>query len=316
MALNIEAMRQKLSNSQNRTSGKSNDTKWRPSEGDQTIRILPTSDGDPFKEFHFHYNVGKNPGILCPKKNYGDHCPICDFASQLWRDGVDSNSDQSKNAAKKLFARKRYYSPILVRGQEASGVKVWAYGKTAYETLLGYVLDADYGDITDPETGTDLVLNYNVPGTPGSFPKTQLKPRRRPSVLCDDAIASCDELLESVPDIEAQFTKHTSEEIQAMMDEFLSSDSSSEMSSSETMKYNKSSFPFKDSPTKHNKSEGGHSKKYGKHTNADHPDYWKDKMDWTETGDVHPDQQEGYTSTLIPGSSPQHKYTYEKKKED
>jgi hypothetical protein len=241
MALNIEAMRQKLSNSQNRTSGKSNDTKWRPSEGDQTIRILPTADGDPFKEFHFHYNVGKNPGILCPKKNYGEHCPICDFASQLWRDGVDNNSDQSKNAAKKLFARKRYYSPILVRGQETSGVKVWAYGKTAYETLLGYVLDADYGDITDPETGTDLVLNYNVPGTPGSFPKTQLKPRRRPSVLCDDAIASCEELLESVPDIEAQFTKLSSEDIQALMDEFLSSDSSSEMSSKETSKYNKSS---------------------------------------------------------------------------
>ena len=224
----------------NPKAGKEDSTKWRPSEGDQTLRILPTADGDPFKEFHFHYNVGKNPGILCPKKNYGEHCPICDFASQLWREGVDNNNDQSKNAAKKLFARKRYYSPILIRGSETDGVKIWAYGKTAYETLLGYVLDPDYGDITDPETGTDLVLNYNVPGTPGSFPKTQLKPRRRPSVLCDDAIASCEELLESVPDIEAQFTKLSSEDIQALMDEFLSSDSSSESSSSETTKYNKS----------------------------------------------------------------------------
>ena len=240
MALNIEAMRQKLANSQNRTSGNKNDTKWKPKEGDQTIRILPTADGDPFKEFHFHYNVGKNPGILCPKKNYGENCPICDFASQLWREGVDNNNDQSKNAAKKLFARKRYYSPVIIRGSETDGVKIWAYGKTAYETLLGYVLDPDYGDITDPETGTDLVLTYTVPGTPGSFPKTQLKPRRRPSVLCDDAIASCDELLESVPDIEAQFTRHTSEEIQNIMNEFLSSDSSSESSSSETTKYNKS----------------------------------------------------------------------------
>jgi len=94
MALNIEAMRQKLANSQNKNAGKNSGTKWRPSEGDQTIRILPTKDGDPFKEFHFHYNVGKNPGILCPKKNYGEHCPICDFASQLWRDGVDNNDDQ------------------------------------------------------------------------------------------------------------------------------------------------------------------------------------------------------------------------------
>lgn len=240
MALNLDKMRQKLNNSQNKTSGNKNDTKWKPKEGDQTIRILPTADGDPFKEFHFHYNVGKNPGILCPKKNYGEHCPICDFASQLWREGVDNNDDQSKAAAKKLFARKRYYSPIIVRGQETDGVKVWAYGKMAYETLLGYVLDADYGDITDPETGTDIVLNYTVPGTPGSFPKTALKPRRRPSVLCDDAIASCEELIESVPDIEAQFNRLSSEEIQAIMDEYLSSDSSSEMSSSETIKYNKS----------------------------------------------------------------------------
>ena len=241
MAINLEAMRAKLEQSKNggKSSG-SKSTMWRPKQGDQHIRILPTKDGDPFREFHFHYNVGKNPGILCPKKNYGEHCPICDFASQLWRDGVDNNSDQSKNAAKKLFARKRYYSPIIIRGQETDGVKIWAYGKMAYETLLGYVLDADYGDITDPETGTDLVLNYTVPGTPGSFPKTQLKPRRRPSVLCDDAIASCEELIESVPDIEAQFKRLSSEEIQAIMDEYLSSDSSSEMSSSETIKYNKS----------------------------------------------------------------------------
>mgnify|MGYP001357781724 CR=1 FL=1 len=102
MALNIELMRQKLNNSQNKNTGKSGDTKWRPSEGDQTIRILPTKDGDPFKEFHFHYNVGKRPGILCPKKNYGEHCPICDFASSLWRDGVENN--EFKNVDPRITA--------------------------------------------------------------------------------------------------------------------------------------------------------------------------------------------------------------------
>ena len=34
---------------------------WKPQAGAQHIRILPTADGDPFREFHFHYNVGKNP---------------------------------------------------------------------------------------------------------------------------------------------------------------------------------------------------------------------------------------------------------------
>ena len=100
MGINIELMRKKLNKSQNKETS-SNSTKWKPQEGDQTIRILPTSDGDPFKEFHFHYNVGRNPGILCPKKNYGEKCPICEFASTLWREGVEKNDDRCKKEAKK-----------------------------------------------------------------------------------------------------------------------------------------------------------------------------------------------------------------------
>ena len=241
MAINLEAMRAKLNASKNggKQNGKSS-TMWKPKAGDQMVRILPTADGDPFREFHFHYNVGKNPGIYCNKRNDGGECPICDFASKLWRDGVENDDSTLKNEAKKLFARKRYYSPVLVRGNEADGVKIWAYGKTAYETLLGYVLDPDYGDITDPETGTDIKLTYTIPGTPGSFPKTTLQPRRRPSVLCDDAIADCQDLIDSVPNIDNLFDVKTVEEVQEMLDGYLSSDNSAEASSSQTSKYNTS----------------------------------------------------------------------------
>ena len=109
MAINIEAMRAKLnaSKSGGKPSG-SKSTMWRPKAGDQMVRILPTQDGDPFREFHFHYNVGKNPGIYCNKRNDGGECPICDFASKLWRDGVENDDQNLKNEAKKLFARKRY----------------------------------------------------------------------------------------------------------------------------------------------------------------------------------------------------------------
>ena len=240
MSLNLEAMRAKLNASKNggKPSGK-NSTMWRPKAGDQNIRILPTADGDPFREFQFHYNVGKNPGIYCNKRNDGGECAICDFASKLWRDGVENDDSTLKNEAKKLFARKRYYSPVLVRGSESEGVKIWAYGKTAYETLLGYVLDPDYGDITDPETGTDIKLTYTIPGTPGSFPKTTLQPRRRPSILCDDTIADCEELIASVPDIDGLFDRKTPEQIQEILDGYLSSDSSAEGSSSESTHYKK-----------------------------------------------------------------------------
>ena len=240
MALNLEAMRAKLNASKNggKPSGK-NSTMWKPKAGDQNIRILPTSDGDPFREFHFHYNVGKNPGIYCNKRNDGGECAICDFASKLWREGVENDDSTLKNEAKKLFARKRYYSPVLVRGAESEGVKIWAYGKTAYETLLGYVLEPDYGDITDPQTGTDIKLTYTLASGPGAFPKTTLQPRRRPSVLCDDAIADCQELLDSVPNIDKLFDVKTAEEVQELLDGYLASDGSAENSSNESQRYKK-----------------------------------------------------------------------------
>ena len=240
MALNIEAMRAKLNASKNggKSNGK-NSTMWKPKAGDQNIRILPTSDGDPFREFHFHYNVGKNPGIYCNKRNDGGECAICDFASKLWREGVENDDSTLKNEAKKLFARKRYYSPVLVRGAESEGVKIWAYGKTAYETLLGYVLDPDYGDITDPQTGTDIKLTYTLASGPGAFPKTNLQPRRRPSVLCDDAIADCQELLDSVPNIDKLFDVKTTEQVQELLDGYLASDGSAENSSNESQRYKK-----------------------------------------------------------------------------
>ena len=95
MAIDIAKMRAKLEASKNPQARKEDSTKWKPSEGDQTLRILPTQDGDPFKEYHFHYNVGRNPGILCPKKNFGEHCPICEFASALWKEGVEQNDDNA-----------------------------------------------------------------------------------------------------------------------------------------------------------------------------------------------------------------------------
>ena len=81
-------------------------------------------------------------------------------------------------------------------------------------------------------------MTYNIPGTPGSFPKTSLKPRRRPSMLCED-VENCDELVNSVPDIATLFQRQTTSEVQALLDEYLSSDVTSEMASSETEKYGK-----------------------------------------------------------------------------
>ena len=234
MAIDMELMRRKLDSGQASV--------WfKPDEGDTDIRIVPTNDGDPLKEMFFHYNVGDHKGgILCPKRNYGEHCPICEFASSLWREGVDQNDEESKKLAKSLFVRTRFFSPVVVRGREDEGVKIYGYGKTAYELLLGYILDPEYGDITDVQEGTDITLTYTKPTKPGAYPQTSLKMRRNTSSLLEDSEA-IPALLDGIPEFNSLFERLTPEQVDAILDEQLAGNGSAESRSRETTRYDSKS---------------------------------------------------------------------------
>ena len=134
MALDMAKMKAKMDQLQNKGSGGggSRNLFWRPEDGDQTIRILPTADGDPFKSYFFHYNLGKNAGFLSPKRNFGEDDPLNDFVSSLFQEGTPESTD----LAKKLMAKQRFFSPVIVRGEEEKGVRIWGYGKQVYEQLL------------------------------------------------------------------------------------------------------------------------------------------------------------------------------------
>ena len=241
MGIDMELMRRKLAQLRGEydANGNGNSVWFRPDDGDTDIRIIPTPDGDPLKEMFFHYNVGEHRGgILCPKRNFGENCPICEFASALWREGSDSNDEESKKLAKSLFVRQRYFSPVVVRGREEEGIKVYGYGKTAYELLLGYILDPEYGDVTDIQEGTDITLTYTKPTKPGAYPQTSLKMRRNTSSLLEDKDA-IPALLDRMPDFESLFERLSPEQVNAILDEQLSSNKSAESRSSETAKYGK-----------------------------------------------------------------------------
>ena len=47
MGINLDKMRAKLAAVQNKGDGKG--AFWRPNDGNQTIRVVPTADGDPFQ---------------------------------------------------------------------------------------------------------------------------------------------------------------------------------------------------------------------------------------------------------------------------
>ena len=232
MGIDFDKMKAKRDALENRGNGKS--VFWRPEDGEQTIRLLPTADGDPFKQYWFHYNLGKNAGFLSPKKNFGEDDPLDSFIRQLYKDG----SDDSVRMAKDLSARQRFFSPVLVRGEEGEGVRLWGYGKMAYKELLNLVLNPEYGDITDSVEGTDITLTYTKPTRPGAYPQTNLKMRRNTSPLLGDADA-IPGLLENMPDFDSLFERLTPEQVDAILDEQLASDKSAEGRSSETHSYGK-----------------------------------------------------------------------------
>jgi hypothetical protein len=232
MALDMKKMREK----RNALKGKGGGNKnlfWKPQDGDQTIRILPTSDGDPFKEYWFYYNLDKGP-VLCPKRNFGEDSPVLDFATQLYREGTP----ESIKMAKDLFPKQRFFSPVLVRGEEGQGVRIWGYSKTVYEQLLNLVLNPDYGDITDVEEGTDLVLSYGK--APGAmFPSTKLTPKRKTSPACKEGNKDCVETLKEIPEFEGLFERKTTAEVKQLLDRYMSGES-------ETSKYNTESSDGKE----------------------------------------------------------------------
>lgn len=229
MAINMDKIKARQEALNNR--GGNKDTFWRPADGEQTIRIIPTSDGDPFKDYWFHYNLDA-PAFLSPKKNFGEDDPLDSFVRKLFNEKTDDSVKQAKN----LMARQRFFSPVVVRGEEDKGVRIWGYGKTVYQQLINLVCNPDYGDITDPDSGTDLVLHYGKPAG-ASFPQTKLTPRRRSSAIVEES-EKVAEYLDSVPDFDSVFERKSSEEVGQILDNFLLGNSETEESSKETTRYN------------------------------------------------------------------------------
>jgi len=225
MAIDFDAIRKKL----NQLSGNNSrrNVMWRPQEGEEaTVRILsfPDNDGQPFKERWFYYNIGNNPGLLAPYQ-FSKPDPIQELITKLRDDG----SKESYELAKKLYPKMRSYAPVIVRGEEDKGVRIWSFGKTVYQSLLNIMLDEDYGDITDPIEGRDVkVICTKAPGR--QWAMTEVRPRGKQSKLHENA-TSAKEWITSIPDIDEIYTCKTSDELEKIVNDWLNSDEESTGSS-------------------------------------------------------------------------------------
>ncbi len=215
MGLDLEAIKRKIDelNGVKKTVTMAN--MWKSEVGEYRVRVLPWGDGsnEPIKERHFYY-LENAPSILAPFQ-FGKPDPINDFIKSLYRSG----SPEDKNMAKKLLPKMRCYVPIIVRGEESKGVMLWAFGKQVYQRILGFFVDAEVGDISDVDSGFDLVVKVSkLPGK--QFNDTTVDAARRPSKLSADP-KQVQQWTSSVPNIDDVYKLKTSEEIKGILETWL-----------------------------------------------------------------------------------------------
>ena len=215
MGIDINAIRGRLNKLQN--TQKKTESLWKPTPGKHQVRIVPYKfDKDnPFIELYFHYNIN-NKTYLSPQ-SFGRPDPIVEFADKLKRMG----DKEDWKAAKQMEPKLRTFVPIIVRGQEGDGVRFWGFGKTVYQEILGYIADPDYGDITDPQSGRDLTIQYISAEEAGaSYPTTQLRVKPSQTPLAESA-DSVQKLLENQTEITDLYSELSYDELKDLLEGWL-----------------------------------------------------------------------------------------------
>ena len=60
------------------------------------------------------------------------------------------------------------FAPIIIRGEESEGVKLWQFGKEVYQDFLNMAADDEIGDFTDIVDGRDIKLTTVGPEVTGT----------------------------------------------------------------------------------------------------------------------------------------------------
>ena len=190
---------------------------WKPkAEGKYQIRFVPSkiNKDNPFQEVFMHYGVGKYPIVALT--NWGEDDPIVDFTKKLRK----SSESENWRLAKQLDPKMRVFAPVIVRGEEEKGVRLFEFSKTIYMELLSIADDEDYGDFTDVAEGFDFVVNASkVQDRPGFALSLRPKPKQTP--LSSDA-SQITTWLENQPILLEERYKYTYDKLKEELQNFIS----------------------------------------------------------------------------------------------
>jgi hypothetical protein len=232
--MDINQIKNRLNSLQNKKGGSQNKEEraknfWKPAVGKTLIRVVPSKfdKSNPFKEVYFHYGVANRSMIALT--NFGEKDPIVEFASQLRK----SSEKENWQLAKKIEPKMRVFAPVIVRGEEEKGVRLWEFGKETYLELLSMVADEDIGDFSDIYEGRDLTIETVGPEVTGTkYNKSTVRPRTKITPLSDNS-AQAKMWMSEQPEILTLYKKYEYDEMKGILLTWLNPEADVEESETE-----------------------------------------------------------------------------------
>jgi len=197
---------------------------WKPKAGKYQIRIIPNKFRKewPLREVQMHYGFSKGP--ILALTNWSESDPIVDFAQKL-RKSADKDD---WTLANKISPKTRYFAPVIVRGEESAGVRLWEVGKLVNDQLMGIAADEDYGDFTDITDGRDFTVEAVDDVVAGRKSiKCTLRPKVKSTPISEDA-ELVNKALDEQPDILGINRKYSYDQLKDILQKWLSPEDETE----------------------------------------------------------------------------------------
>ena len=208
MAIDLKKLREKYEELDKTNEGGSNDSPYvKLKDGDNNVRLLPGLDG---QEWYAETAIHRIPqdgqkwdkNVHC-RRIHGEECPICDVYYQLWdgiNDGSSDDPDADKKLASKIKARSRYYINVINKEEDDNPVQILSVGVKLFKSMVGVMMDEDFEDITDLETGNDYkIVKKEVEGYP-NYDQSRPRPAKSKALDSKKAVA---EAMDSLNDIQS-----------------------------------------------------------------------------------------------------------------
>ena len=177
-------------------------------QGDNKVRFIrpPEITGDdlPFLYGQLYYKLRKS-WTLSPTA-WGDDDPVLQELNLLRNTG----KEQDAAFVKKMYPSNRVFGLVVVRGQEDKGAVWMDFPPKVEKELIKYILNEEYGDITDIKTGTD----FTITKTKGSsWPEYSVIPTLRSANPLMPTPAESEAILKDTPKFEQAYHRYTREQM-------------------------------------------------------------------------------------------------------